>query len=73
MYLGSMAPSLDWLEHTHPTIAAILEFLTFGFMGFAVFYAERKKLRVRQFSVYRRLLKRIQDKKALCPTVSRKR
>jgi hypothetical protein len=54
-------------------IAAILEFLTFGFMGFAVFYAERKKRRVHQFSGYRRLLKRIQDKKALCPTVSRKR
>jgi hypothetical protein len=77
MYLGSMAPFLDWLHQVHPTTALILdcicELMQDGLLGYGVFMFLRRRFRVHQFSVYRRLLERIQDKKALCPTVSRKR
>jgi bacteriorhodopsin len=68
MDIQSIHSFFGWLEHTHPTIAAIfdciMDLMAFGFFGHIVFVVFRRRFRAHQFSVYRKLLKRIQGKKA---------
>ena len=77
MYLERITPFIDWLHQAHPTIGLILDFILElmqdGLLGYAAFMFLRRRFRVHQFSVYRRLLKRIHGKQARRKIATRKR
>ena len=65
---GRISNVFDFLRQSHPRIAAIIEsvfnLVAFGLLGYATFMFLRRRFRVHQFSVYRKLLKRIYGKQA---------